>query len=89
MKSIKMLQEIAQEMVEIRKAIEQSGDATLIWTSAEVARQDLLDSWPEDAGAWDIEDIDTEARDLLWDMVVEAYFGPTTGPDLDNKEEEE
>lgn len=85
MTSIEMLQEIAQEMAEMQKAMEQSGDATPIWVSAEVARQDLLDSWSEDAGAWDIEDIDTETRDQLWDMVVEAYYGPRPAPEAEQK----
>ena len=78
-------QKISRKERKLRqKAMEQSGDVedARVWRTPDIARQDLLDSWSEDAGAWDLEDIDPETRDQLWDMVVEAYFGPSTGPDL-------
>lgn len=61
----------------MQKAMEQSGDTETRWTTSEIARQDLQDSWPEDAEAAGLDPEDTETRDQLWDMVVEAYFGPT------------
>ena len=75
------LQEIAQEMAEMQKAMEQSGDTETQWTTTEIARQDLQERWDSDAEAAGLDPEDTETRDQLWDMVIEAYY--TIDPDTD------